>query len=59
MQIPDVFPVLAAAYKSLVAKSRGALITRTPHSELVYNYSGSKHVCSNYVVYGFTLLGNF
>lgn len=50
MQIPDVFPVLAAAYKSLVAKSRGALITRTPHSELVYNYSGSKHVCSNYVV---------
>ncbi|CAA2995062.1 EKC KEOPS complex subunit Tprkb [Olea europaea subsp. europaea] len=44
--IPDVFPVLAAAHKTLVAKSRGALTTRTLHSELVYNYSGSKHVRS-------------
>lgn len=43
-QIPDVFPVLAAAYKTLVAKSRESLTTRTLHSELVYNYSGSKHV---------------
>lgn len=43
-QIPDVFPVLAAAHKTLVSKSRGSLTTRTLHSELVYNYSGSKHV---------------
>lgn len=43
-QIPDIFPVLAAAHKTLVAKSRESLTTRTLHSELVYNYSGSKHV---------------
>lgn len=43
-QIPDIFPVLAAASKTLLAKSRESLTTRTPHSELVYNYSGSKHV---------------
>ncbi|RDX94247.1 EKC/KEOPS complex subunit TPRKB, partial [Mucuna pruriens] len=42
--IPDVFPVLAAAHKTLVAKSRDTLTTRTLHSELVYNYSGSKHI---------------
>ncbi|KAG5244150.1 EKC/KEOPS complex [Salix suchowensis] len=42
--IPDVFPLLAAAYKTLIAKSRDSLTTRTLHSELVYNYSGSKHI---------------
>uniref|UniRef100_A0A7N0TE64 Uncharacterized protein n=1 Tax=Kalanchoe fedtschenkoi TaxID=63787 RepID=A0A7N0TE64_KALFE len=42
--IPDVFPVLAAAHKMVTAKSRDSLRTRTPHSELVYNYSGSKHI---------------
>ncbi|XP_008800781.1 EKC/KEOPS complex subunit TPRKB [Phoenix dactylifera] len=42
--IPDVFPVLAAAHKALLAKSRESLSTRTLHSELVYNYSGSKHI---------------
>nr|GEY72103.1 EKC/KEOPS complex subunit TPRKB [Tanacetum cinerariifolium] len=42
--IPDIFPVLAAAHKTLVAKSRDSLRTRTLHSELVYNYSGSKHI---------------
>ncbi|KAK7336025.1 hypothetical protein VNO80_28224 [Phaseolus coccineus] len=42
--IPNIFPVLAAAHKTLVAKSRDSLTTRTPHSELVYNYSGSKHI---------------
>ncbi|KAM0062061.1 putative CGI121/TPRKB superfamily protein [Helianthus debilis subsp. tardiflorus] len=42
--IPDIFPVLAAAHKTLVAKSRDSLTTRTLHSELVYNYSGSKHI---------------
>ncbi|KAK3412397.1 hypothetical protein EUGRSUZ_I01155 [Eucalyptus grandis] len=43
--IPDIFPVLAAAHKTLLSNSRGSLTTRTLHSELVYNYSGSKHVC--------------
>ncbi|KFK30078.1 hypothetical protein AALP_AA7G213800 [Arabis alpina] len=42
--IPDVFPLLAAAQKALVYKSRDSLSTRTLHSELVYNYSGSKHI---------------
>ncbi|KAL2231568.1 EKC/KEOPS complex subunit Tprkb [Sesamum indicum] len=42
--IPDVFPVLASAYKTHVAKSRESLTTRTLHSEIVYNYSGSKHI---------------
>nr|CAD1836023.1 unnamed protein product [Ananas comosus var. bracteatus] len=42
--IPDVFPVLAAAHKALLSKSRESLTTRTLHSELVYNYSGSKHI---------------
>ncbi|CAI0447177.1 unnamed protein product [Linum tenue] len=42
--IPDVFPVLAAAHRALVSKSRDSLTTRTLHSELVYNYSGSKHI---------------
>ncbi|KMZ62546.1 TP53RK-binding protein [Zostera marina] len=42
--IPDVFPVLAAAHIALLAKSRESLKTRTLHSELVYNYSGSKHI---------------
>lgn len=42
--IPDTFPLLAAAHKTLIAKSRDSLTTRTLHSELVYNYSGSKHI---------------
>ncbi|RAL38839.1 unnamed protein product [Cuscuta campestris] len=42
--IPDIFPLLAAAHKALLAKSRDSLTTRTLHSELVYNYSGSKHI---------------
>lgn len=42
--IPDVFPLLAAGHKALLAKSRESLTTRTLHSELVYNYSGSKHI---------------
>ncbi|XP_052182568.1 uncharacterized protein LOC127795136 [Diospyros lotus] len=42
--IPDVFPILAAAHKTLLAKQRESLKTRTIHSELVYNYSGSKHI---------------
>uniref|UniRef100_A0A1D1Z234 TP53RK-binding protein n=1 Tax=Anthurium amnicola TaxID=1678845 RepID=A0A1D1Z234_9ARAE len=42
--IPDVFPVLVAAHKAFLAKARESLTTRTLHSEVVYNYSGSKHI---------------
>ncbi|MQL73806.1 hypothetical protein Taro_006176 [Colocasia esculenta] len=42
--IPDVFPLLVAAQKSFLAKSRESLTTRTLHSELIFNYSGSKHI---------------
>lgn len=42
--IPNVFPVLAAAYNALIANSRATLTTRTLYSELVFNYSGSKHI---------------
>ncbi|KAJ0984095.1 hypothetical protein J5N97_002451 [Dioscorea zingiberensis] len=42
--IPDVFPILAAAHKALLDKSRESLKTHTLHSELIYNYSGSKHI---------------
>lgn len=50
--IPDVFPVLAAAHKALLSKSRDSLTTRTLHSELVYNYSGSKHITESLKRYG-------
>jgi len=42
--VPATFPVLAAAHKALLAQSRNSLATRTLHSELIYNYSGSKHI---------------
>ncbi|KAK9726095.1 hypothetical protein RND81_05G190000 [Saponaria officinalis] len=42
--VPDVFPILTAAYKALQSKARDSITTRTLHSELVYNYSGSKHI---------------
>ncbi|XP_045787181.1 EKC/KEOPS complex subunit Tprkb-like isoform X2 [Trifolium pratense] len=35
---------MLSAHKTLVVKSRDSLTTRTLHSELVYNYSGSKHI---------------
>ncbi|KAJ8766602.1 hypothetical protein K2173_001122 [Erythroxylum novogranatense] len=50
--IADVFPILVAAHKTLVAKSRDALTTRTLHSELVYNYSGSKHITESFKRFG-------
>ncbi|EFJ05709.1 hypothetical protein SELMODRAFT_431319 [Selaginella moellendorffii] len=42
--VPDLFPVLASAHRTLLSQSRGNLVTRTLHSELVYNFSGSKHI---------------
>ena len=55
-QVPDVFPVLAAALKALLSKTRESLTTRTLHSELVYNYSGSKHVIDLTALDTFALL---
>lgn len=48
-----MFPVLAAAHKAVVSQGRESLTTRTLHSELVYNYSGSKHVGSLITYYLF------
>jgi hypothetical protein len=53
--VPDVFPILAAALKALLSKTRESLTTRTLHSELVYNYSGSKHVIDLAAVGAFAL----
>ncbi|KAG6516062.1 hypothetical protein ZIOFF_026510 [Zingiber officinale] len=44
LQVQDVFPCLTAAHKTLLSKSRESLTTQTLHSELIYNYSGSKHI---------------
>ncbi|XP_075500332.1 uncharacterized protein LOC142538924 isoform X2 [Primulina tabacum] len=40
--ILDIFPVLAAAHKTVIAKSLKSLTTLTLHSELVYNFSISE-----------------
>ncbi|BBN19643.1 EKC/KEOPS complex subunit TPRKB/CGI121 [Marchantia polymorpha subsp. ruderalis] len=42
--IPDTFPLLAAAHKAMQSHDRGSLRTRSIHSELIFNYSGSKHI---------------
>ncbi|XP_074303389.1 uncharacterized protein LOC141637875 [Silene latifolia] len=42
--VSNVFPILTAAHKALQSKGRDSITTRTVHSELVYNYSGSKHI---------------
>ena len=43
-QTPDLFPLQVAAWKALTAELRGKLITKTLHSELVFNIAGSSHV---------------
>lgn len=42
--VPDIFALHVAAYKTLNAEKRGQLKSKTPHSELVFNLSGTKHV---------------
>lgn len=42
--VADVLVLAAAAHKALAAAARGGLRTRSLHSELVFNLSGSKHV---------------
>lgn len=42
--LPDVFILHVAARQALQAKHRGGQKTRSPHAELVFCISGSKHV---------------
>ncbi|KAG7670440.1 hypothetical protein Ndes2526A_g00194 [Nannochloris sp. 'desiccata'] len=42
--VPDIFLLHAAARAALVAKTRGALKTRSLHAEIVFNIAGSKHI---------------
>lgn len=42
--VPSLFAVHLAAHHALLSKQRGSLRTRSLHSELVCNLSGSKHV---------------
>ncbi|CAM6098531.1 unnamed protein product [Calypogeia fissa] len=52
--VPDTFPVLAAAHKALVSQAGDSIRTRTLHSELVYNISGSKHIRESLLRCGIT-----
>lgn len=52
--VPDPFPVLAAAHKTLLALRRASLVTRNAHSELIYNISGSKHITESFRRCGIT-----
>ena len=42
--VPELRVLHVAAHKALVARRRGTLRTRSLHSELIFNLSGSKHV---------------
>mmetsp|Transcript_11709 Transcript_11709/g.30001 ORF Transcript_11709/g.30001 Transcript_11709/m.30001 type:complete len:175 (-) Transcript_11709:136-660(-) len=42
--VPDLFVLHLAAMKALLGEARGKILTRSLHSELVYNTSGSKHI---------------
>lgn len=42
--VPDALVLRAAATKALLAAQRGALRCKSPHAELVFNLSGSKHI---------------
>jgi hypothetical protein len=43
-QVLGLLQLQLAAHKALTYRARSRLVTRTLHSELVYNLSGSKHV---------------
>ncbi|KAK4784133.1 hypothetical protein SAY86_018501 [Trapa natans] len=57
--VPDVFPVLVAAHKALLSNSRDSLSSRTVHSELVYCYSGSKHISESLKRFGISESSNY
>lgn len=44
--LAGLLPLRLAAHKALTYAARGRLVSKTLHSELVYNLSGSKHVRS-------------
>eukprot|EP00877_Chromochloris_zofingiensis_P004958 jgi/Chrzof1/14463/Cz09g03260.t1 len=50
--VPDLLPLQLAAHKALTADVRGKLITKTLHSELVCNLSGSKHIAETLKRFG-------
>lgn len=43
-QVLGLLPLQLAAYKALANERRGKMISKTLHTELVYNLSGSRHV---------------
>ncbi|KAH7286728.1 hypothetical protein KP509_32G020400 [Ceratopteris richardii] len=57
--IPDVFPLLAAAHKALLSLRRSSLVTRSLHSELIYNFSGSKHITESFKRCGINETSNY
>ena len=50
--IVDIFPIQAAAIRSLLSEQQNNLTTKTLHSELVYNVSGSRNVTEAYRRFG-------
>jgi len=56
--IPDIFPVLVAANKSLYGFETKNMTTKNIHSELVFNISGGKHITSAIKKFGITSKSN-
>ncbi|KAL6784060.1 hypothetical protein ACKKBG_A04645 [Auxenochlorella protothecoides x Auxenochlorella symbiontica] len=52
--VPSLFAVHLAAHHALLSKQRGSLRTRSLHSELVCNLSGSKHIAESLQRFGVT-----
>lgn len=57
--VPDTYPLLVAAHKTLLALTRSSLVTRTLHSEVIYNFSGSKHITESLRRCGITENSNY
>lgn len=52
--VPDLFLLRLAAEVALKGCQAGALKTRSLHSEVVYNLSGSRHITESFRRYGIT-----
>ncbi|KAK9822944.1 hypothetical protein WJX74_007319 [Apatococcus lobatus] len=50
--VPDLFIIRLAAYQALLAHHNGSLTTRSLHSELLFNLSGSKHIAESLKKFG-------
>ena len=44
LQVAGAFPLQLAAFKAVASQTGGHLVTRTLHSELVFNLSATNHV---------------